>query len=808
MDLEQEEEGTDDENYEPLVTSQNPTERMMARRLRIQRRVEALRKYYFLSLEVMINIKRNKQFRQKEAREKAGEDATIEPEITKTPIEMQVEKSMELLERLAQEGEEYVTNVRVATEARETDRREHEGIGKEKLLKDLEEEAAAAEAMFNEIADKWSGILKYNDPLHINEEITSQREKCDELIKQKDAIIANLKGKLRTAEINFAIDQRKQIEDVNSISRRIENQIIVMRKAYRQELQMIEDVILTERQLLIEANNKKWDELYKKRDQEEKSNAEKRSEDYWNFVQDMDNLNRDFQELYRETTIKLENDCDELQRELERIKTDALMNSEKLDYNYQILKKREDENLIIRSQQKRRINKLQDVINSLRKKMNDYHKTTSQQITKLTEEVKKLSQNVLDIEKKADHLAEVNNIKFKKVWSMNKERADKLFKRILQIDRVLHEQQLGLVWKCPSEKIPSKSDLESYKTAMSLLSEDLPKLSVKKPKSVSIGTEFMETERDEEGAVYKRTIRHILNLIADKTGFLIEDQLNAILEPYIEPERNLIKIDNVFSALNVTKKTDIDLLLEFFLPYMFCPICNVSTTEKPAVGEDESVMRVHEMDPANIVDLPSDAGSAGKVHENVVEVLKEASVLEDPGGTVVDLGPISVTIFDGNLKGECRGPETTLEEKKEMESVEGSLEVYMKEKVACQYQHPLVISSVYVLKALKEFLGKYHLPKASMPTMGARLSYRRSTMSRLFAATDIETYWKKYTDIFPPEREQLWDSLLEGLKKYHELLKARKTASEEVMSLRQQNEDLRRIFANYIDKSDIPFNKL
>lgn len=123
------------------------------------------------------------------------------------------------------EGDEYVTNVRIATEARETDRREREGLGKEKLLKELEDEAQDAAAKFTEIANKWSGILKYNDPLHINEDITSQKEKCDELIRQKDDIIAELREKLRKAEIDFAVDQRKQVDDVNSIARRIENQV-------------------------------------------------------------------------------------------------------------------------------------------------------------------------------------------------------------------------------------------------------------------------------------------------------------------------------------------------------------------------------------------------------------------------------------------------------------------------------------------------------------------------------------------------------------------------------------------------------
>ncbi|KAJ3617432.1 hypothetical protein MTP99_007154 [Tenebrio molitor] len=819
------EEVTDDENYEPQVTSNNPTERIMARRLRIQRRVEALRK-------------------QKEAQEAAGEDTTIESEVMKTSIELQIEKSMGLLEKLMQDGEEHVTNVRIATEARETDRREREGIGKEKLLKQLEEEAEEAAAMFNEIASKWSGIMKYNDPLHINEDIGSQKERCDEVIRQKDAIINDLKEKLRKAEINFAIDQRRQIEDINSITRRIENQIIVMRKAYRQELQMIEEVILTDRQVQIETNNKKWEELYKKRDQEEKSDAEQRSEDYWKFVKEMENLNRDFQELYRETNINLENDLDDLQREMERIKTEATMNSEKLDYNYQILKKREDENLIIKSQQKRRINKLQDIINSLRKKNSDYHAQTMQQIEKLSAEVKKLSKNVLDIEKQADHIAAVNNVKFKKIWAMNKARTDKLFKRILDIDKVLYEQQLGLLWNPPEHKIPSKNDMESYRTAISqsqmnnkqsgkqsqLLQQQQSQLQPQPQQLRVPGSSMLETisgvvdseTENENNHFYKRTLNHILNLLADKTGFLIEEELNAILEPYLEYEKTLVKVDNVFAALNINQRGDIDLLLEFFLPYMFCPICNVvqektTTTGGGGGGDDESLMHVHEMDPMTITELTTNSGkeflieARGKVQgivDSKTKAINEAAVADmlrdiagldhDPGGTVVEFGPFSVTLYDDNLRGECKGPEKVSDEVKEMESKGSVTESHTRVRLPCQYHHPLMISSVYVLKALKEFLGKYHIPKSSMPTMSARLSYKRSTVSRLVAAEDIEAYWEKYTQIFPEERETLWDNLLEGLNRYHQLLKARKLTSEEVMNLRRQNTELHRVFANYI----------
>lgn len=148
-----------------------------------------------------------------------------EEEEKKTLVQLQMQKSAELLEKLFLEGDELVTNVRVANDAREADRREEEGMLQEKILEKLDEEAQAAKMMFDEIADKWAAILKYNDPLHINDDMAAQREKCEELIRQKDGIIAMLKDELKQAEIKFSKDQKKQNEDISTLASRIEKQV-------------------------------------------------------------------------------------------------------------------------------------------------------------------------------------------------------------------------------------------------------------------------------------------------------------------------------------------------------------------------------------------------------------------------------------------------------------------------------------------------------------------------------------------------------------------------------------------------------
>lgn len=378
-------------------------------------------------------------------------------------LQQQLEKSAEVLEKLILEGNEFVTNVRIANDSREVDRREEEGIGREKIIEHLEEEAALATDMFNEIANKWNEILKNNDPLHIHEDMNIQKQKCEELIKQKDGIIAMLRDEIKNAERKFTNDQYKQNEDIKTLAKRIEKQVKLMRKAYRRELEFIGEVLVEERKLLVEANDKHWDELYKRRENEERTQCEKKFEQHEEFIQEMNKLRIEHQEKFREAKIRLEKEVEELQKELERIKTMAIMNSEKLDYNYQILRKREDENLIINSQQKRRINKLQDIINNLRRKNQDYDETTKNEIERLTSEVMKMQKCVVEIEHKAVSLSKINDQKYNKVWDLNVANANTVLNKILTIDRILHEQQLGMEWKRPDIQLLKRRNLLSCK---------------------------------------------------------------------------------------------------------------------------------------------------------------------------------------------------------------------------------------------------------------------------------------------------------------------------------------------------------
>lgn len=58
-----------------------------------------------------------------------------------------------------------------------------------------------------------------------------------------------------------------------------------------------------------------------------------------------------------------------------------------------------------------------------------------------------------------------------------------------------------------------------------------------------------------------------------------------------------------------------------------------------------------------------------------------------------------------------------------------------------------------------------------MPTTGARLEKKRITISRYLAENDIKLYWEKFKMNFGEDRVRVWNGLMAGLRKYHEILK-------------------------------------
>ncbi|KAG8331281.1 DNA replication checkpoint protein Drc1 [Homalodisca vitripennis] len=491
-----------------------------------------------------------------------SDDVAKEPssEEEETVLEQQVEKSTVELLTLTHEGKELISNVRVAADAHEVKRRADQAAAKEARIKKLEEEANLAQQKFNQINSKWENITLLNDPLDLHQETESQREKCIDLITQKDKLIEELKAELKAGDIRFVKDQQKQAEDIGLLVERIDNQITIMRRAYRRELVLIEEAIDIEREETMDINNMRWQALYKQREDNEIFNLEQRFVALSEHNNLMHNIMVHHQEKFRATKISLEKDIQVLQQQLEQVKAICLLNKEKMEYNYQVLKKRDEESLLIRSQQKRRINKLQDIVTTLRRKLMQMEQSTQAEVKRLTSEVIKLHRNIKDIQLKAEHFCSVNETKYFQLWKFNHDSAQKLLDKICSIDRLVHEQQLGIKWRPVGTVSLTRQNLPSYKAAIE-----------RRDSGTLEGGQRLQGHSGSTDN--ERLLQHILEAVADRSGFLVEDRLTVLLAPYTRSQNTLVRIDNVFSALGVTRPEDIELLRQTMEPYIVCVTC-------------------------------------------------------------------------------------------------------------------------------------------------------------------------------------------------------------------------------------------
>lgn len=119
----------------------------------------------------------------------------------------------------------------------------------------------------------------------------------------------------------------------------------------------INNVLDAERKLLLDTLEKKWKDFYEKLKDNAQDGIEMRKTIIREYEEEMDRVMTEHHEEYRSQKITLALENQELQQKLQDMKALCMLNVEKLNYSYAVLKHKDEENTIIKNEQKRRINK-------------------------------------------------------------------------------------------------------------------------------------------------------------------------------------------------------------------------------------------------------------------------------------------------------------------------------------------------------------------------------------------------------------------------------------------------------------------
>ena len=403
---------------------------------------------------------------------------------------------------------------------------------------------------------KWSVPSEKKVPQALQELLEQQSSSCASMIDEKDKLIGELQEDLKSKDDQYVRYLKKQADDVDLLLERTDEETRVFKKACKEEIQEIENAFALERKELLERNKKAWEGAVadrRAREVEYLKIRETRIDENEKTLQHLRTKNAEEVTMIK---VKLETDIQVLQQQIQQMKATFQLNAEKLEYNFQVLKKRDEENTMTISHQKRRLTRLQDTLNTLRRKLRKQEASLQEQLIAAMEEYKRSTEQYRELQKKVKHFQYSDSKRFYDIWVMNEERVRMMVGAVLNADEIIHRQQLGLEWSSPS--IPA-SPMHPFKFETQCVSEA----------TLYASQVISETEGSPERIAANKystpLVKQVLTLLSQEAGFLIEAKLLCLLEPLEEEERLLMKLDSIFKALAIETQEDIQQLVGFCL---------------------------------------------------------------------------------------------------------------------------------------------------------------------------------------------------------------------------------------------------
>ncbi|XP_058249699.1 dynein regulatory complex protein 1-like [Hemibagrus wyckioides] len=402
------------------------------------------------SAETRIEARRKRVAARVQARKRQAVGDDVQKKEDALPFQRQMEQSERHMTKLKADGTELVTNILVAADARELKRREKLREANRLRLEKLENEVKSSTEKFNKIMNKLTEAKTMNIPQKLKDELRRQQQLCWQIIEDKDKLISELQQELKAKQARFVKDRKREAEEVDLLIERMQEQISSLKKDYRKELDLIERSFNDEWTDLLTNSKKEWEQQRKERSDKEVEFLLERMKTLEDHESLLNRLRLQSAEEYNKLRIKLESDVQHLEQDLQERKASYQFEQEKHEYNKQMLKKYEEEYAVTYAQQMRKITRLHDMRNNLKKKCADQYKQSREEIQSRIKKYNRLTQQYKDIYRRKRHFEEVDTKHYKEIWLMKEDEAKALACRAVDLDRVIHEQVLGLTWSPPT----------------------------------------------------------------------------------------------------------------------------------------------------------------------------------------------------------------------------------------------------------------------------------------------------------------------------------------------------------------------
>jgi len=482
-----------------------------------------------------------------EGRKAQKEDVQEEVSLGK----QQVGTSTAILERIRTETWEELTDIRVKFDDQENQRRIIEENNRLDRYEALQIEAVTSGRKNAAIEMKWADLLNMDIPQELNDQLQFQKNACNQIIESKDRRIRDFQTELKNKDEEYIKVLKQQSADITHLIAKMREQYHTLRRHYELQLEEIEGAFEQERIEQLSKNRAEIEALFEKRRQmEETEFMEKRQERDKEFQRQIEELRTHNADDYNKCKISLEKGIQELEQHLEKMMSTYLLNKEKLDYNLQVLTERNKEHAAIQSSYKNRLNRLRETLNNLMSRYNTLDQKYKHGNNELTEEYKRLTRQFKDLQEKFHHFEQADERKFMEVWQMNEQEVRGLIAKVLEADKLLHEQQLGHEWLPPKEE-QLLQELETFSESGTTTG-----------KSTALASDDMAQSVSGKYSAVK--VKTVLDLVKEETQFLLDLKVREQMATLPAEQKDVLQIDAILRYIGVESQEDVDLLVSVF----------------------------------------------------------------------------------------------------------------------------------------------------------------------------------------------------------------------------------------------------
>ena len=352
---------------------------------------------------------------------------------------------------------------------------------------------------------------------------------------------------------------------------------------------------------------------------------------------------------------------------------------------------------------------------------------------------------------------------------MNEHEVRALINKIIQADRVIHMQQLGIAWEPPTDPIFGFSEKSvqgagasqaggNNTSIMDSSKHGMSKSEFEGDQSVITGTQgganMSGAQQQYDYKVSIAKIKNVFKLLITECPFLIDD--NAFAESYDKPvkEQFTIQIDSIRKSLGIDNMDDVELLVLTF--YEFDERLRLEALNAGGMSHTDE----HSDDHASNAGAAKKANglkgsSAGAVNEERKNGLSSSNVNE--------AGADGLPVDDDAL----------------------------------------VIDNDDIVLVLKEFHKKReeranNADLVGNPRMKKRSNFESEEQKKERIKREERIFWEKMTTVLDDKKLSTWKALDKALTKYYALLVDRQNLIEETGLLNQQNEELKTLLNQYL----------